>query len=162
MLCQDAAGQLQQGFLLRQVSIVTDCPVIVVVGGGAGGLELVTRLGRKLGRKGRARVVLVDGHRYHLWKPLLHEVATGLIDPGSEAIRYQHHAVQSFFEFINGRMVGLDRENKRITLSAFLGGNGVELLPERPLQYDHLVIAVGSVCNDFGIPGIKEDRKSVV
>lgn len=135
---------------------MSDVPVIVVVGGGAGGLELVTRLGRSLGKKGLARIILVDGHRYHLWKPLLHEVAAGIIDPSSEAIRYQFHALQNYFEFFNARMMGLDRDNKSLTLSAFHGAGGVELLPERPLKYDHLVIAVGSVCNDFGTRGVKD------
>ncbi|SDU06573.1 NADH dehydrogenase [Pseudomonas pohangensis] len=135
---------------------MSDAPVIVVVGGGAGGLELVTRLGRSLGKKGLARIILVDGHRYHLWKPLLHELAAGTIDPGSEAIRYHLHALKNHFEFVHARMVGLDRQARQLMLSAFLGEGGVELLPERPLHYDHLVIAVGSVCNDFGIPGIKE------
>jgi len=53
---------------------------VVVVGGGAGGLELATRLGRKLGRKGRARITLVDRAWTHMWKPLLHEVAAGTLD----------------------------------------------------------------------------------
>src|SRR5689334_20773151 len=48
---------------------------IVVVGGGAAGLELVTLLGNRLGRRGRANVALVECTRAHLWKPLLHEVA---------------------------------------------------------------------------------------
>lgn len=135
---------------------MSDVPVIVVVGGGAGGLELVTRLGRTLGKKGQARIILVDGHRYHLWKPLLHELAAGTIDPGSEAIRYHLHALKNHYEFVNARLIGLDRQSKNLTLSAFLGEGGTELLPERPLQYDHLVIAVGSVCNDFGIPGVRQ------
>src|SRR4029077_5070132 len=42
---------------------------IVIVGGGAGGLELATRLGDKLGRRKRALVTLVDKSRTHLWKP---------------------------------------------------------------------------------------------
>jgi NADH dehydrogenase len=50
---------------------------IIVIGGGAGGLELVTRLGDSLGRRGVADVTLVDRSRTHLWKPLLHEVAAG-------------------------------------------------------------------------------------
>ena len=53
---------------------------IVIVGGGAGGLELATRLGRKLGRKGKAQIDLIDTNRIHLWKPLLHEIATGALD----------------------------------------------------------------------------------
>ena len=57
-------------------------PRIVVVGGGAGGLELVTRLGHKLGRRKQAEIVLVDRNPTHIWKPLLHEVATGVLDSG--------------------------------------------------------------------------------
>jgi Cytochrome bd terminal oxidase subunit II len=53
---------------------------IIVVGGGAGGLELVTRLGDTLGRRGVADVTLIDKSRTHLWKPLLHEVAAGSMD----------------------------------------------------------------------------------
>ena len=53
---------------------------IVVVGGGAGGLELVTRLGDQLGRRGMADVTLIERSRTHLWKPLLHEVAAGSLD----------------------------------------------------------------------------------
>jgi NADH dehydrogenase len=45
---------------------------IVIIGGGAGGLELATGLGNTLGRRKRARITLVDKSRAHLWKPLLH------------------------------------------------------------------------------------------
>ena len=61
---------------------------IVVVGGGAAGLELVTRLGDRLGRRRRAGVTLVESARTHLWKPLLHEVAAGSIDPGEYEVNY--------------------------------------------------------------------------
>ena len=53
---------------------------IVIVGGGAGGLPLASRLGDQLGRRGRAEVTLVDRKDRHLWKPLLHEVAAGRMD----------------------------------------------------------------------------------
>ncbi len=56
------------------------CMRIVIVGGGAGGLELATRLGKKLGRKKKAEILLIDKNQMHLWKPLLHEVATGTLD----------------------------------------------------------------------------------
>ena len=48
---------------------------VVIVGGGAGGLELATRLGDSLGRKGKAEITLIDRTRTHVWKPLLHEIA---------------------------------------------------------------------------------------
>src|SRR5690606_39597521 len=54
---------------------------IVIVGGGAGGLELAARLGESLGAAGDADVVLVDGQLTHFWKPLLHEVAAGTLPP---------------------------------------------------------------------------------
>ena len=53
---------------------------IVIVGGGAGGLELATRLGDSLGRKKRAEITLIDRARTHLWKPLLHQAAAGSLD----------------------------------------------------------------------------------
>lgn len=61
---------------------VTDLHKIVVVGGGAAGLELVTALGNKYGRRGKAHVTLVDRARTHIWKPLLHEVAAGSLEIG--------------------------------------------------------------------------------
>src|SRR5215831_16222421 len=61
---------------------------IVVVGGGAAGLELVTRLGNRLGRRARASITLVECARTHLWKPLLHAVAAGSIDPGEYEVNY--------------------------------------------------------------------------
>jgi NADH dehydrogenase len=61
---------------------------VVVVGGGAAGLELVTRLGDRLGRRGRASVTLIECARTHLWKPLLHAVAAGGIDAGEYELNY--------------------------------------------------------------------------
>ena len=52
---------------------------IVVVGGGAGGLELVARLGATYGRE-EYDIILVERNRTHVWKPLLHEVAAGSLD----------------------------------------------------------------------------------
>lgn len=129
---------------------------IVVVGGGAGGLELATRLGRKLGRRKRAEITLVDRNQTHIWKPLLHEVATGSLDSGLDELSYRAHAHNHHFRFVLGRMQKLDRQEKVITLAPLLNQEGEEVLPERTLEYDHLVLAVGSVSNDFGVPGIAE------
>jgi len=57
----------------------------VVIGGGAGGL-LATQLGHKLGKKKQAEILLIDKNRTHIWKPLLHEVATGSIDPDLDGV----------------------------------------------------------------------------
>lgn len=129
---------------------------IVIVGGGAGGLELATRLGHKLGKKKQANIILVDRNRTHIWKPLLHEVATGSLDINSDGVVYRAHSSAHYYQFQSGTMVGLDRQQKTIRLQALNDEQGRELLPERDLAYDTLVLAVGSVSNDFGTPGVAE------
>ncbi|RRV71041.1 NAD(P)/FAD-dependent oxidoreductase [Stutzerimonas stutzeri] len=129
---------------------------IVIVGGGAGGLELATRLGRTLGKRGKARVTLVDANLTHIWKPLLHEVAAGSLNSSADELNYVAQAKWNHFEFQMGRMAGLDRTNKCIRLEATRDEFGVELVPSRALNYDTLVIAVGSTTNDFGTPGAAE------
>jgi len=62
---------------------------IVVVGGGAGGLELVTRLGNQLGKRGRAHVTLIEKARTHFWKPHLREIAAGTVDLHRYAVDYR-------------------------------------------------------------------------
>ena len=129
---------------------------IVVVGGGAGGLELATRLARGSGRRGRLSVTLVDGNLTHVWKPLFHEVAAGTLDSQADALPYLAQASRYGFRFHYGRMCGLDRARKRVRLAAVAGDDGAELVPERELAYDTLVMAVGSVSNHFGTPGAGE------
>lgn len=53
---------------------------IVIVGGGAGGLELATQLGETFGKNGKAKITLVDQNLTHIWKPLLHEIAAGSLN----------------------------------------------------------------------------------
>ncbi len=129
---------------------------IVIVGGGAGGLELATQLGHKLGKKKQANIILVDCNRTHIWKPLLHEVATGSLDIDTDGVVYRAHSSAHHYQFQLGTMIGLDRQSKSIVLQALFDEEGREVLPERKLAYDTLVMAVGSVSNDFGTPGIAE------
>ncbi|WP_292755124.1 NAD(P)/FAD-dependent oxidoreductase, partial [Methylophaga sp. UBA4502] len=130
---------------------------IVVVGGGAGGLELVTSLGNKLGKKGKARITLVDSGLTHVWKPLLHEVASGSLDASANEINYRAHARKHHYEFQLGRMSGLDRDSKKVVIAPFHDVDGTEVVPERHIPYDTLVIAVGSTANDFGTPGAQDN-----
>jgi NADH dehydrogenase len=129
---------------------------IVIVGGGAGGLELATRLGRRLGKRGAAEIVLVDAHLTHTWKPLLHEVAVGSLDVSGNEVNYLAQAKWNHFQFQLGSMNAVDRASRTIWLSATVDENGDELVPGRGLTYDTLVIAVGSVTNDFNTPGAAE------
>ncbi|WP_457486730.1 NAD(P)/FAD-dependent oxidoreductase [Teichococcus aerofrigidensis] len=129
---------------------------ILIVGGGAGGIHLATRLGRRLGREGRAEILLVDRDTAHIWKPLLHEVAAGTLDTGAEQIGFVAHARRHGFRYWPGAMEGLDRAAKRVRLAPLRDRDGAEILGARDLAYDTLVIAVGSQANDFGIPGVRE------
>jgi NADH dehydrogenase len=129
---------------------------IVIVGGGAGGLELATRLGDCLGKRGKAVVTLVDKYPTHLWKPLLHEVAAGSMDLDEHELEYIAQAHWHHFNFRLGALEGLDRNKRLITLSPTNDEDGNVLIPSRTVYYDTLVIAVGSVSNDFGIPGVQE------
>src|SRR5712691_6960126 len=131
-------------------------PRIVVVGGGAAGLELVTRLGERLGRRSRASVTLVDGARAHLWKPLLHSVASGSIDTGEYEVDYLAQAHWRGFRYRFGNMVGLERARKEVHLGATFDAEGRQITPAGSVSYDTLVIAIGSKTNDFGIPGVAE------
>jgi len=130
---------------------------ILVIGGGAGGLELATQLGRKLGKKNKAEVTLVDRNKTHLWKPLLHEVATGSLDTGIDALSYAAHAKNQGFNFQLGNFSCLDRETKTVTIAPLYNEENHMLLDERTLQYDYLVLAIGSMCNDFNTKGVKEN-----
>ena len=126
---------------------------IVIVGGGAGGLELATRLGERLGRRGRAAVTLIDRARTHVWKPLLHKVAAGTMDPGDHALDYLAQAHWHGFRYQQGEMVGLDRASRRVNLAPVVDEEGATVVPARSVSYDTLVLAIGSQTNDFGTPG---------
>jgi NADH dehydrogenase len=129
---------------------------IVVVGGGAAGLELVTRIGRRLGKRKRASIALVDCARTHLWKPMLHAAAAGSIDPGAYEVNYLAHARWHGFQYHIGEMTGIDRVRSEVHLAATLDEDGQQVTPARSIGYDTLVIAIGSVTNDFGTPGVAE------
>ena len=129
---------------------------IVIVGGGAGGLELATRLGRKFGRRGTAEVTLIDSKRTHIWKPKLHEIAAGSMDIGDHEVAYLAQAHWHGFRFRIGRMTGLDRSTREVHVAPFVDEDGAEVTPARSFPYDTLVMAVGSQSNDFGTPGVRE------
>ncbi|CAA0094976.1 NADH dehydrogenase [BD1-7 clade bacterium] len=128
---------------------------IVIVGGGAGGAELATRLGNKLGKPGKAHITLIDANRTHLWKPRLHEVAAGALNADADELDYAIHSRDHHFHFKLGVMSDVDREKRQVVLAPYFDG-GQQLLPERRLDYDYLVIAVGSQTNDFNTPGASE------
>jgi NADH dehydrogenase len=129
---------------------------IVIVGGGAGGLELATALGDKYGQSDAVRVTLVDRSRTHIWKPLLHAIAAGSLRRSQHELNYLAQAHWHHFHYRLGEMIGLDRAAKTITIGPVIDEEGREINPRSELGYDTLVIAVGSVTNDFGTPGARD------
>lgn len=128
---------------------------IVIVGGGAGGLELATTLGRRFARSSH-EIVLIDRNPMHVWKPLLHEVAAGSLDIGIDSVSYRAHGHRHGFTFKQGALVDVDRSNKLLQLAPMHDDSGDEILPSRNEPYDVLVLAIGSMNNDFGTPGVRE------
>jgi NADH dehydrogenase len=129
---------------------------VLIVGGGAGGLELATRLGNSLGKRGRAQIELIDKSRTHLWKPLLHEIAAGSMDLGVHELDYLAQSYWHHFRFRLGEMIDLNRERREVQVAPVVDEEGSEITPQRVFHYDTLVIAIGSLTNDFGTPGVKE------
>jgi NADH dehydrogenase len=127
---------------------------VVIVGGGAGGLELATRLGDRMRR--RVEVTLIDRNRTHVWKPKLHEIAAGSMDLAAHEVDYLAQSHWHGFRYRIGEMVGLDRERREVHVAPSFDDEGRQVTPQRSFGYDTLVIAVGSQSNDFGTPGVAE------
>jgi NADH dehydrogenase len=126
----------------------------VVVGGGAGGLQLAIRLAKRRERD-RLHVTLIDKNETHIWKPLLHEVASGSMYPSTDEVDYLALARWHGFTFCHGAFEGLDRDKREVLVGAVCDEEGI-VIPPRRLPYDVVVLAVGSVTNSFGVPGVEE------
>src|ERR1051326_3613768 len=125
---------------------------IVVVGGGAGGLELCARLGAFFGRQ-KFDVILIEKNRTHVWKPLLHEVAAGALDANLDEIGYRSHGHRWGYRFFYGTCEGIDRDTRHVLIAPILDEDGREIMGRHKIRYDYLVMAVGSVSNDFQTKG---------
>src|SRR3954467_15679174 len=129
---------------------------IVVVGGGAAGLELATRLGAHFGRE-QFDVILVEKNRTHIWKPLLHEVAAGSLDANLDEVGYRSHGHAWGYRFFYGAMEGIDRDSRHVLIAPIRDEDGREIMGPHRIRYDYLVMAVGSVTNDFATKGVAKN-----
>ncbi len=129
---------------------------IVIVGGGAGGLELATRLGAALGRQ-KFDIILVEKNRTHIWKPLLHEVAAGSLDANLDEVGYRSHGHRWGYRFFYGALENIDRDARQVVFAPILDEDGREVMGRHRIRYDYLIMAVGSVSNDFGTPGVRQN-----
>ncbi|WP_175882708.1 NAD(P)/FAD-dependent oxidoreductase [Burkholderia sp. BCC0044] len=129
---------------------------IVIVGGGIAGLQLATRLGERLGRSGRAQITVVDRSPTHIWKPMLHTIAAGTRDVQQQQVIFLAHARDHGYTYQPGEVKGLDRARRRVQLGEIRSQDGDVVVDARELEYDVLILALGSQANDFGVPGVRE------
>lgn len=130
---------------------------ILIVGGGVAGLALATRLGKTLGRHGKARITLIDKSFSHVWKPMLHCFAAGTVQNENDRISFMAQASSHNFEFWPGEVVSIDREKREVVLSPLHASDGSKVLDSRTMTYDAIVLSIGSRANDFGTPGVLEN-----
>lgn len=128
---------------------------IVIVGGGAAGLELARKLGARYGRK-RHDIILIDRNRTHIWKPLLHEVAARSLDASMDEVGYRNHCHRWGYRYLYGTLDGIDRIARRVHIAPVPDAKGREIVGAHSVRYDYLVLAYGSVTNDFGTAGVEE------
>jgi len=121
---------------------------VVVIGGGFAGLHLIRRLERRL-RGDAVQLTLVDRQNYHLFTPLLYQVATGELPPHAVAYPLRDATAHARYRFVQSEVEQIDLERKSVRTS------------EGELAYDHVVIAPGSVTNDYGIPGVRQHALAV-
>lgn len=119
---------------------------VVIVGGGFAGLHLVRRLEGRL-RAGEAQITMLDRNNFHLFTPLLYQVATGELPP--HAVAYPLRVPLAGDRFVRAEVQAIDLDAKVVRSS------------EGAFPYDIVVIAPGSVTNDYGIPGVREHTLTV-
>lgn len=127
-------------------------PHIIIVGGGAGGLHLATKLGQQQRKKNQAKITLVDSSKHHIWKPLLHKLVGGGLNQPSDKLDYHRHSQSNGYQFLHASLKSLNRQEKTLTYQTIKGDNSIQA----KLNYDYLVIAIGSQANDFGTKGVAE------
>ena len=121
---------------------------IVILGGGFGGLEAARYLDESAAKRGDVEVTLVSRDNFTLFTPMLDEVAAGDLEPAH--ICNPLRRLLRRVTVLTGEIRAIDLAARRVTISYGMG----ELTCELP--FDHLVLALGSETNYFGIPGIAE------
>lgn len=134
---------------------------VVIVGGGVAGSELACGLGRaarSLARSGvEIHVTLIDIAFSHQWKPLLNNVAAGSASAQDIECPFGLMASDAGFSYMAGRLSGLDRDKKRIVVSIPEPVEGRSASRDVDVEYDTLVIAVGSRVDTHRTPGVMDN-----
>ena len=114
-------------------------PKVVILGGGFGGLAAARALYKS------AEVTVVDRHNFQTFLPLLYQVSTAGLAADHVAYPIRGALRKTNIKFRMGSPISVDHKNKEVKLDS-----------SEVLQFDHLIVALGSVSADFGIPGVNE------
>jgi NADH dehydrogenase len=144
------AGALGAGLLLRQMRARArggrgageTGPSVVILGAGFAGLAAARAVQRRLNRP--ARLLLIDQQNYHLFTPMLYQVATWALDPYAIAFPVRRYAGRHGLSFRRATVTGLDLAGRRV------------LLGDEAVSYDYLLIALGSTTNFYGNDSARE------
>jgi NADH:ubiquinone reductase (H+-translocating) len=126
---------------------------ILILGGGFAGVEAARYLDRSVTKRADVEVTLVSRENFSLFTPMLHEVVASDLEPGD--ICNPLRKLLRRVTVLNGEIETIDLIARRVTISY-----GVREL-RRELQFDHLVLALGSETNYFGIPGVSEQALGI-
>jgi len=124
---------------------------IVILGGGFGGVYAALHLEKLLARQPEVEICLISRDNFFLFTPMLHEIAasdleiTNIVNPLRKLLRR--------VKVIVGEVERIDLPNRRVVVSH---GHGSGDNHSHRLEYDHLVLALGSVTNFFNLPGFAE------
>jgi NADH dehydrogenase len=118
-------------------------PHVLILGAGFGGVYVAKRLLKQV-KAGRIDLTIVNRTNYFLFTPLLHEVATGALTPGSVAEPLREVFYKKNVRVIQGNIDSIDTVNKKV------------LILGTPVSYDYLVIATGAETNYYGIAGAEK------
>ncbi|MEI6307132.1 MAG: NAD(P)/FAD-dependent oxidoreductase [Actinomycetes bacterium] len=114
-------------------------PKVVILGGGFGGLTAARALDKT------ADVTVVDRHNFQTFLPLLYQVSTAGLAADHVAYPIRGALRKTSVKFRMGSPILIDHKNKEVKLDS-----------SEVLKFDHLIVALGSVTSDFGIPGVNE------
>ena len=134
---------------------------LIVLGGGIAGVDIATHLAGRNTARGRLAVTLIDREPAHVWKPMLHTIAAGTREVHQQQTAYVAQAHAHGFVYYPGEVTSIDRFTKRVRLAPWVTPQGEQLLDQRDLTYDTLVLALGSRANDFGTPGVAEHCRTI-
>jgi len=133
----------------------TDSPSkkkVLILGGGFGGMHVLKELQKKLDVK-NTKIVIVSEKNYFLFTPMLPEVASGMLNPRDITMPIREFCTSA--KFFQADVFSIDLEQKLVTITRKFDGKN------HSLEYDYLILALGSINNFYGIKSLEENSFTI-